>query len=617
MSSKIVPQMWLSGQELSEPRQSPDGQRVAWVVSWGSRRAIVVGNLTVGGPVMVVTSLPEPRPGRGLGGGCFDWLPDGSGIVFAATDGGLWRVGSHGGEASCLVPGESAGPIQSPTVSPDGSRVAYVVDMALIRCVSLADGAVAAAAVEAAFVTDPCWSPDGTTLLWQQWSPPAMAWDRSSIGRWRLAAGVVDELAAGLRNWRSPHGVAHLLDAPLASDDIQIQQPLITANGELWVLDDASGWLNVTVDGVRVVDEPHEHGGPTWGPGQCSYAVSPDGTQVAICRNEGGFGRLVVVDRASGEVRQLGRGVHGQLDWRGSAITALRSGARTPTQIVAYDAATAARTVLAVGPVGGFDDSNLVEPELVDWLADDAATIHGRLYRAADADGRLICWVHGGPTDQWMVTFLPRIAYWVQRGWTVLVPDHRGSTGHGRAYQQAMCGRWGELDSSDTAAGISAAHRNGWGTAERTVAMGSSAGGLTVLNLCRRGAPIAAAVALYPVSDLAALDATTHRFEAHYNATLVGTGDLAHQRYQERSPIGHVEALRTPLLIFHGTDDPVVAVEQSRRIAAAIEAGGGIVEFVEYPGEGHGFRQLDHQLDEVARTIEFLDRHVGGGRLSS
>ena len=98
-----------------------------------------------------------------------------------------------------------------------------------------------------------------------------------------------------------------------------------------------SGWLNVRVDGESVLAESAEQAGPTWGMGQRSFAVSPDSSHVALCRNEGGFGRLVVVDRSSGRVTNVGKGGHGQLTWVGDTLVALRSGAVTPTQIVAYD----------------------------------------------------------------------------------------------------------------------------------------------------------------------------------------------------------------------------------------------------------------------------------------
>ena len=97
--------------------------------------------------------------------------------------------------------------------------------------------------------------------------------------------------------------------------------------------------------------------------------------------------------------------------------------------------------------------------------------------------------IHGGPTGQWPVTFAPRIAYWVDRGWDVLLPDHRGSTGHGRAYQQALNGRWGELDVTDTVAWIDHAQASGWCEPARTVVMGGSSGA-TPCSVCSGGVQV-------------------------------------------------------------------------------------------------------------------------------
>ena len=107
---------------------------------------------------------------------------------------------------------------------------------------------------------------------------------------------------------------------------------------------DDSGWLNVWLGDEPLVDEPFEHAGPTWGTGQRSYALSPDGSRLAFTRNEAGFGRLCVVDTRTRDVNEVARGVHGQLTWVGDRLCALRTGARTPTQIVTYDTSTWARS---------------------------------------------------------------------------------------------------------------------------------------------------------------------------------------------------------------------------------------------------------------------------------
>jgi Tol biopolymer transport system component len=173
-----------------------------------------------------------------------------------------------------------------------------------------------------------------------------MPWDSSRI------------VVRRVRSDGTPEGE---LEVVSPADDVQVQQPAFSPDGTaLAFLCDANGWLNIWVADVAdglvkpprpLVEEPFEHGGASWGMGQRTFAWSPDGRSVAFARNEGGFGRLLAVDVASGSVEELGKGVHGALSWVGDRIAALRSGARTPTSVVVYEGAT--RRVLARGPVGG------------------------------------------------------------------------------------------------------------------------------------------------------------------------------------------------------------------------------------------------------------------------
>jgi dipeptidyl aminopeptidase/acylaminoacyl peptidase len=327
-------------------------------------------------------------------------------------------------------------------------------------------------------------------------------------------------------------------------------------------------------------------------------------------RNEDGFGRLCTYDTTTGRVEERAKAIHGQLSWRGRRLAAVRTGGKTPTQIVVYDTDDWSRRSVLVGPSYDWEGhSSLVEPELIGTVSRDGVPLHARLYRSGDSNGRLLCWIHGGPTDQWTVSFMPRFSYWIDRGYSILVSDHRGSTGHGRAYTDALHERWGELDAFDVIDLLTAVQRRGGWTPSHTAVLGSSAGGLTALVIAVEQPDVAAAVvAAYPVSDLAALDATTHRFEAHYNRTLVGDPDATVARSRERSPVHRVdESFRVPVLLMHGDADPVVAVEQSRRLAAS---GSTSIDYVEYTGEGHGFRQWSTRRDEYRRTEEFLIRHL-------
>lgn len=583
--SGVPVELCVGGRDLTEPRLSPDGRYLLYAVSEAGSAWLAVDG---GEPLATSPSL---RSGRGMGGGAWWYLPDSSGVVYVGSDGDLWRQQFDGGAAMQLTHHAPDRAASSPVVAPDGSFVAYVLDLAEVWStpfdgsapVRLDDGS-------AAFCIDPTISPQTHAVAWQAWNDPDMPWDSSRID--------------------SPQGT-------LLRADGAVQQARFAPDGSLLAIRDDRGWLNVWRDDAPVLSEAFEHAGPTWGPGQCSYALSPDGTRLAFTRNERGFGRLCVVDLSDGSVRDIGRGVHGQISWHGHRIAALRSGARTPTQVVWYHPDGGERTVVAVGPSSEWLEPQalrqLVEPEVVEIaVPHDDGVVHARLYAADEPDGRLIVWLHGGPTDQWQVSFMPRVAYWRSRGWSILVPDHRGSTGHGRDYQQALRGRWGDLDVTETIAATTTAHERGWGSAPRTVVIGGSAGGFTALGaLAASPQTFAAGIVLYPVTDLADLAARSHRFEQHYTDSLVGPLPASAARYVERSPIHFAERLvGTPLLMLHGDADPVVPVEQSRQLADRLRAAGGTVDLHIYEGEGHGFRQRANQIDEYERIGRFLDRYV-------
>jgi dipeptidyl aminopeptidase/acylaminoacyl peptidase len=594
------------GRVLGEPRLSPDGTRVAFSSTALGRAHLAVVPVD-GGAELVATADPPPKPAAAYGGGSFDWTPDGASLVYAAVDGGLWIVDAGGGASREIVgAGQVGGPAAAPAVSPDGTRVAFAVDSRHIAVAWLAPEGPwpVRLTTDPDFAFDPAWSPDSQSVAWHEWRVPAMPWDASAIALRAADASSAPVVVAG-------------------GDGVSTQQPRFSPDGRfLAFLSDETGWLNLWLaegdgkDPRVLVDEPVEHGDPSWGMGQRSFAWSDDARSIAFTRNERGFGSLHRVDVDHGAVVPIARAVHGGLSWHG-ALVAVRSGARTPTAVVAYDlsAAEPARRVIARGPVGGFEAAGLAEPEAVEWTGDDGGTVFGRLYRPGPGSGSgappLLLWVHGGPTGQWPVGFNARFGYFLERGWAVLVPDHRGSTGHGRAYAQALAERWGELDVADCAAGMRAAAANGWADPRRMVPIGGSAGGFTVLNLLAHHSELCAAgVDLFGVADLFELDETTHRFEAHYTAVLVGTLPEAAARYRDRSPVNVADGIAVPLLVLQGSADDVVPPAQSEAVVARLRALGREVEMHVYDGEGHGWNRADVVVDELGRIEDFLRRHV-------
>jgi dipeptidyl aminopeptidase/acylaminoacyl peptidase len=247
-------------------------------------------------------------------------------------------------------------------------------------------------------------------------------------------------------------------------------------------------------------------------------------------------------------------------------------------------------------------DVELVEPTVE--RAPGEVEVPYRLYRPHRPHGGLICWVHGGPNDQWQVTFRSQFTYWLSRGFAIAVVDHRGSSGYGREFMMSLNGHWGEYDAIDTANVLRHLHNvQGYSTAT-TVLMGGSAGGLTALNTAISDASLCAGVVVkYPVVDLIAMLQSDDPFEGHYMQTLIGSATNA----SERSPHNNAAALRgTPLLVFHGEQDHSVPLVHSERLRDAVEAVGGNIQLEVFAGEGHGFRNPVNIVREFAVTEEFL-----------
>jgi dipeptidyl aminopeptidase/acylaminoacyl peptidase len=406
--------------------------------------------------------------------------------------------------------------------------------------------------------------------------------------------------------------------------DTAVAQPRFAPDGRsLAYVSDASGWMNVWIadaDGSNarpVVAEPHEHAEPAWGPGQRSFAWAPDSTEIAVNRNESGFGRLVVLSVAGGAARDLARGWHRGLEWAPAGIVAMRSGGRTAPQVTVVDPGSGSRRSWARGAVAELDAVELPEPDAVSWTGADGETVHGLLWRPPEvppgpaARPPLLVDVHGGPTDQAAVDWMPRIRYFVSRGWAVLSPNYRGSSGYGRAYERALDQAWGVVDVADTVAGIRAADRDGWADGARVAVMGGSAGGFTALLVAAASPPVVrAAVSLFGVTDLFGLAETTHRFESRYLDRLVGTLPEHATRYRDRSPVTRAAEVAVPVLVLQGAEDKVVPAAQAQLMVDAMRAAGAPVEHHVYESEGHGWRRPETVVDSFERIDAFLTHWV-------
>ena len=592
--------------EVTDPQVRPGGAWVSGIHTTGSGETVrtVLRMWSVDG-VRVVDLLEDPTPstGRATSGGVHTWSHDGGALFVCTKDSGVHEVRLVGDRVHTTAPTacDATRSWSTPSLDAAGRVLWVVADWSELWSFPLdGGGATLVHRADDGFVVDA----DGPSGRAHTWSRPDMPWTTS-----------------------------RLTDVP-AREEISVQQPRSTRDGRTrGHVSDASGFANVViepVDGpdpavghVGAVLDDHEHAGPTWGPGQRSWCFSPDGTMVAYARNEEGHGSLWLLDRRTGARTRVGRGVHGCLSWEGDVLAAYRTGARTPPEIVVYDMGARSasdpdpvRTRLVAPADPRWYDAvvraEMVEPSMHTAPTRDGATVPYRLFRAVSPHGGLIVWVHGGPTDQWQVAFRPRHLFWLSRGWSIAVVDYRGTTGWGREFARSLEGRWGELDACDVVAAVEHLHRSHGFVADDTVYMGSSAGGLSVLNALRLAPDLArAAVLAYPVVDLAGILEGDDPFETHFMPRLIGTSDPDSPLVGERSP--HLDAgpmATVPLLVFHGDADTAVPLAHSERLRDAVIRMGGECELVVFPGEGHGFRSARNIETEFTRTEQFLHRFL-------
>lgn len=537
--------------------------------------------------------------------GSFDWLHDGSGLVYAGADGRLHSLDLT--SFSCRPLTRSPDALAALAVSPRGDEVAYVVGSRHVVAVATTGAGgqwPRQVSTGQGFALDPAWSPDGLWLAWHEWEAGTMPWYSSRI---------VVRRANGSAPARTVDG----------GDGVAVGQPLFAPDGSmLSYICDRSGWMNLWAVDARhldqdsalhpcpLIEEPYEHAAPAWKPAQRSYCWSGADGALAFWRNDRGWGRLAARD-ASGANRELVPvSLTGLCGKRGKVVGVAEGPALAPTiQVVDGKGGV---TTLAYGAPAGVEQSG-AEPELVEWKS-DGATIPARLYRADELGEDappLLVWLHGGPTDQTLATLNPRLCYFLDRGWSVLVPDARGSTGWGRAHLDALNGRWGQADVADVAGGVRAAAGRGWGDPARVAVYGGSAGGfLTVLFMALHPELVAAGVALFPVSHLLDLETPPWEYQERYLEQLLGTLPEHHAAFAERSPLSHAAEVRAPLLVLHGEEDTIVPAWHSKMLADAMRAAGGIVERHVYADQPHNWTRGPALADELERVESFLRRHV-------
>jgi prolyl oligopeptidase PreP (S9A serine peptidase family) len=256
---------------------------------------------------------------------------------------------------------------------------------------------------------------------------------------------------------------------------------------------------------------------------------------------------------------------------------------------------------------------DLASPELGEVASFDGERVPLFIYRPQSDERRppVVIMVHGGPESQSMRLFDPEIQALVAAGYGVVVPNVRGSTGYGKRYA-SLDDTTKRLDSVRDLAAVHAGLEDAGFDAGRAALWGGSYGGyMTLAGLAFQPELWAAGVEIVGISNLVTfLQNTSDYRRAHRELEY---GSLAHDRefLVEASPMTHVDAIRAPLFVIHGRNDPRVPVSEAEQLTERLGRRGVRCELLIYDDEGHGLARLENQLDAYPRAIEFLDQVLG------
>lgn len=263
------------------------------------------------------------------------------------------------------------------------------------------------------------------------------------------------------------------------------------------------------------------------------------------------------------------------------------------------------------------EGAKLGEAEIVRWTSDPGVEVEGLLIKPHGYEpGRsypLVVQVHGGPTWAWSNQFAVNWHDWGQalasRGYAVLMPNPRGSTGRGPEFSNAIFGDVGGGEFRDMMAGVDAMIARGIADPDGLGIGGWSWGGYmtawTVTQTNRFKAAVMGAGLPNMISDNGLGDIPSANL-SYFETTPYHDPEP----YFERSAIRHIRNVTTPTLILHGEADERVNPAQGREMYIALRTLGVETQFVTYPREEHSIKERKHQLDLISRVVAWYDRFL-------
>lgn len=590
---------------------------------------------------------------RSVVGGAPQWFPDGSRILIGGALGGsdLWAVPADGGfpESLNIRLGETAFlQANQPRFSPDGRYIAWLAQKdgaTELYARSLADGRTLQLTRLGARINSYAWAPDSRRLAlagdkyggFDIWTTdltgsaarittdaryevfPAWTPDGARVvyvrldDRW-LDHDVLEVSAAG----GTPRPIVSDTDFFDYQAGGTFGYPLVSPDGAtLLFRSQRSGWINywaVPMQGGTprpLAAEAANQGGARW---------SPDGKSVLYLSLTNGSQDLRVVALTGGTPRVVakpdGMGLVANAEWSpdGSRIAYTRESPVAPADLFVIPAAGGAPKQLTRSASPAWIANGLIRPKKIQYPSPDGFTTNAYLYEpilraGAKAPGILL--IHGGPTAQWSDNYQAEAQFLAMRGYAVLLPNIRGSSGYGKAFEDANNGCWGRCDLIDVQAGVEYLRTLPYVDGARMGITGTSYGGCMSLAASAFAPGLfQAAVAVSGYGDW--FHMIQEQELRHLKLVEYEFGPLPKEeaRYRNSSPIFFVKDIQTPIMLLHGTGVPLPRSEASRLFAERLEMNYKPFVYKTYPSENYYVRRRENIVAMYADIVAYFDQHL-------
>ncbi|GGT16918.1 MULTISPECIES: prolyl oligopeptidase family serine peptidase [Streptomyces] len=410
----------------------------------------------------------------------------------------------------------------------------------------------------------------------------------------------------------------------------------------------------VTLDGETVAELDDSRGGTEeLGLEVLGFAPVPGDTRLLVGHQRRGRWEPMVWDVATGSETDLALDLPGDVaaEWYpdGSALL-VEHGFEARSELWRYDLAARELTRVATPPgtVSGatarpdgtveYQWSSAAEPPAVRstaggvvleppgfrppgsvpvedaWVDGPGGRIHALVQRPAgrgDGPFPTVFELHGGPTWHDMDAFAAGPAAWLDHGFAVVRVNYRGSTGYGRAWTDALKHRVGLIELEDVAAVRAWAVDSGLADPARLVLSGGSWGGyLALLGLGTQPEAWAVGLAAVPVADyVTAYHDEMEALKSLDRTLFGGTPEEVPERFAASSPLTYVDAVRAPVHIAAGVNDPRCPIRQIENYVDRLAARGAVHEVYRYDA-GHGSLVVEERIKQVGMEIDFALKHL-------